>query len=85
MPSKVKGSIARPALRFRSIRENIPQGYVLGRTDSGTGEVQLISIAALAGQLVASGAISGSGAPIVQFLVDVDGTVLDALGGILVP
>lgn len=52
-----------PILRkIRGIRDTIPSGYVLGRTDPKDGHAQLIPIAHLGSKLVASGIVS---APIV--------------------
>lgn len=42
-----------PAIKVRGIRSPIPQGYLLGRTDSGEGDVQLIHTKNLINQAAA--------------------------------
>lgn len=45
--------------RVRGIRNNIPQGYVLGRVSGGVGDVELISFKAIGLAMIASGAPIG--------------------------
>lgn len=56
MPLKV------PRIRIRGIRQVIPTGYVLGRTNAGDGDVELIPNKTLGNDLVQSGSVSGPGA-----------------------
>jgi hypothetical protein len=56
MPLKV------PFIRLRGIRQIIPSGYFLGRTNRGDGDVELIPAKTLGNALVAAGGVSGPGA-----------------------
>lgn len=53
-----------PNIRIRGIRSPIPQGYVLGRTSSGQGDVELIDIVSLGQQIAASSGSSTSGSAV---------------------
>lgn len=75
-----------PKIVLKGIRKTIPPGYVLGRVSPSTGEVQLISLTALANHLVATGVIASQAQVNTQDLVDSDGLVLDISNSpILVP
>ena len=53
-----------PNIRIRGIRSPIPQGYVLGRTSSGQGDVELIDIVSLGRQIATSSGSSTSGSAV---------------------
>jgi hypothetical protein len=46
--------MAPPKIRIRGARSPIPQGYILGRSSGGTGEVQLLNIQQLRGMGIAT-------------------------------
>lgn len=50
-----------PNIRIAGIRKSIPSGYVLGRVDPATGDVQLIPLAELGTRLIASGGVGAAG------------------------
>ena len=46
-----------PAINIRGIRQSLPSGYVLGRQSPGNGPAELIDMASLASQMVATGTV----------------------------
>ena len=50
-----------PDIKVRGIRSTIPSGYILGRTDAGTGDPHLVSMDTLADQVIATGKVAGTG------------------------
>ncbi len=50
-----------PDIKVRGLRSPIPTGYVLGRTDPGTGDAHLISIDTLTDQVKATGKLASTG------------------------
>lgn len=51
-----------PNIKVQGLRGPIPSGYLVGRTDPGTGEAQLIAVSDLSRQIIASGGGSSAGA-----------------------
>lgn len=48
-----------PNINLRGIRQQVPQGYVLGRTGKGGGRVELISVKKLQSVIVTPGGVAG--------------------------
>lgn len=57
-----------PNIEIRGIRQIVPSGFVVGRTSPGSGNVELIPISSLGGQLVKSGTVAPSNETIHTYL-----------------
>lgn len=63
-----------PDIRFRGLRSpNVPTGYILGRTGSGSGEVQLLDLRALTGMGLVSKTLLVHALPPIGFGFTIDG------------
>lgn len=61
-----------PKIKIHGIRQKVPQGYIVARIDSGSGDLQLIPIATIGHRLVSTGTVAGGFAGALSGLRDVD-------------